>query len=184
MDEASMTSKNESTAALAELAALLDVWGGEPTRWPPRVRLRIAELSATGPDAHELLAQARALDRLLDLARDAGADVPPAEVSALADRIVATAMSDMARVPEPAPPAPAADNVVSLTVRARPAVAHPLPGSRWHAAGLMAASLLAGIYIGGSLNLAPVLQEMAEVVGISTVIDPALSDDLGEEETP
>ncbi len=186
-----MTSENESTAALAELAALLDAWGGEATRWPPRVRLRIAELASASPRAGEILAEARALDALLDRAAAAPASIPPARAGALTDRILAAAMADAGKPShERGNPTLAAghsarpqDNVVSLPPRDRPAITHALTHSRWSAAGLMAASLLAGIYIGGSLNLAPVLQEMAEAVGMSTVIDPGYTDDLGEEET-
>ena len=119
------------------------------------------------------MAEARALDRLLDRSSEAEAALPPAEARALTDRILAAALTDL-----PAGGTAAADSRNHhLSARERPsrqpavksavAMAATGAGSRWHAAGLMAASLLVGIYLGGSVNLAPVLQELAEAVGIA-----------------
>ena len=179
-----MTSNNDNLELLAELSGLLDAWGGDPVRWPARVRQRIAVLAATGPGARRLLDEAKALDRLLDRAGEAPAPLPPPAASALTDRIVARALASERPVGSAAPMQPANAKVIPLPTRPRLAAA-PRLSNRWHAPGLIAASLLAGLYFGGSVNLAPVLQELAEVAGLSTVVDPSLAgaDDLADEET-
>src|SRR5262245_17884417 len=87
-------SKNEQAEPLAELTRLLDAWGGDPARWPPQARERIEDLTATRPDARRLLAEARALDRLLDHGRDAPAQLSPTVRRTLTDRIVAAALAE------------------------------------------------------------------------------------------
>lgn len=190
-----MTSQDDRKERLAELQDLLDTWGGEPSRWPPKVRLRIAELSALGAPARQIIERGGALDRLLDLMEDRPPAAAAEQTSALADRIMAAALA--APVPAPVPAAAPSAKIVELPRRLPAVVAAPsavrsapvLPafdGRRWHTAGLLAASLLAGIYIGGSVNVGPVFQELAEAVGLSQGGDsPAtwLGDDLDDEGT-
>lgn len=179
-----MTTNHEFETPRAELARLLDTWSGNPARWPPRTRARIAALSATVPEASALLAQAHALDRLLDAAREAPARVSPARMPALTDRIMAAALAESppARPAIATAPQPTSDNVVAF--RSKPPH-RPVPNRDWQTAGLIAACLMAGIYLGGSLNLTPMLQELAEAAGMSTIIDPviaAMGEDLNDEE--
>jgi len=166
----------------AELTRLLEAWGGEPGRWPLHIRRRIERLAEAYPDGRRRIAEARALDRVLDRARDAPAQMSPTARRMLADRIVATAMASGT-----AGPARTAE-VIRLPARARPqSQLAATVGRRWPAAGLMAASLLAGLYLGGSINLAPVFQELADAAGLSTLVDTsavALGDDLTDEDTP
>lgn len=173
-----MTKSDDTAHGREELAGLLETWGSDASRWPPRVRLRIAELTLNEPGAERTFAEARALDRLLDTTRNRPAALSADHSRQLTDRIVAAAAAV-------APPALAESNVVPLQQRSRlPTTAQRTV--RWPAAGLIAASLAAGFFLGGSLNLAPVLQELLEVAGLPTVIDPGsalMGDDLGEEET-
>lgn len=187
-----MTSQDDRKERLAELQDLLDTWGGEPVRWPPKVRLRIAELLVLGPPARQIVERAGALDRLLDLTQDRPPAAAAARTGALADRIMAAAVATPAPVTGATPSA----EIIELPRRQPAVVAAPsalksarvLPainGRRWHTAGLLAASLLAGIYIGGSVNVGPVFQELVEAVGLSQGADgPAtgLGDDLDDEE--
>ena len=49
----------------------------------------------------------------------------------------------------------------------------------------MAASLVAGIYLGGSVNLAPVLQDLADAAGIAIELEGfsmAMTDDAADED--
>lgn len=177
-----MTTNHEFETPRAELARLLDTWSGTPARWPPRARARIEALSATVPEAPALLAQAHALDRLLDAAREAPARVSPARMPALTDRIMAAALAESPAAMPATSPQPTNDNVVAF--RSKPPH-RPAPIGGWQTAALVAACLMAGIYLGGSLNLTPVLQELAEAAGMSTIIDPviaAMGDDLNDEE--
>lgn len=172
-----------------ELQALLDTWGAEPARWPPKVRLRIAELS--GPAAGPIIAEARALDRLLDMVDEKPAGQTPARTGALADRIMAAANADGSPASGPVRKAEIIELPRRPVVPAQaPAVRHgssglpAIAGRRWHTAGLLAASLLVGIFVGGTLNIAPVVQEFAEAVGLSQNVDGSvLGDDLDDEET-
>ena len=167
-----MTRKNDiaghlATAPLAELAHLLDAWGGAPARWPPQVRERIGQIVAAEPGGRVLIAEAHALDGLLDHGREATAQVP----HGLADRIVAAALAEALAARQPADRTPG--KVIALPSRLRPQ-APPAMRGQWRAAGLMAASLLLGIYIGGTINLAPALQDLADAIGLSTEIEPVL----------
>lgn len=166
---------------LEELQSLLDVWGGDPARWPVRVRGEIARLSV-GPEAARLLAEARSFDRALDRARELPAAITEADGRALSERIVAAALA--APVPGPVSEKPKGE-VVALRRPQRPGPDARGFGRAWGTAALLAASLLVGVYLGGNINMLPVLQEVAEAVGISTVVDPSVAvlvDELAEED--
>jgi hypothetical protein len=182
-----MTNDDKRAGELRELADLLDTWGGNAERWPAAAREHITRLAASGPEAARLLAEARALDRLLDRAADHPTPFSPASAAALTDRILAAAMSSTAPGAAPAHLSSTRSNVVPFRAPVRPALAPRRSfATGWPAAGLIAASLATGLYLGGSVNLAPLLQEIAEVAGLSSVVDPSLAsigDDLGEEET-
>lgn len=180
-----MTRTNERSIPMAELARLLDAWGGSPERWPLQVRRRIEEIASVEPGAQRLLAEARALDGLLDLGREARAEITPARQSALASRIVAAAMAGERPATNGAAPAGDGGKVVPLQPRQRNLPAPAMRG-QWRAAALMAASLLLGIYLGGAINMAPALQDIADVIGISAEIEPtivAASEDVSDEDT-
>lgn len=185
-DEASKMSNDQGNSGHAELTRLLEAWGGEPSRWPAHVSLRMAALAASVPGSDGMLAEARALDRLLDRVREAPAGLEAAAGLELTDRIMAAALASAALVDASRETQGTGGRVISFPAR-QPASA-PLASTRraspWQAAGLIAASLLVGVYLGGSFNMAPVLQEMAEAVGMSAVVDTSLvGDDLGEEDT-
>ena len=173
-----MTIEDEKAVRLAEFSRLLDAWGGDPSRWPDAVRMRMTELATAEVEPRRLLLEARSLGLTLDSVRDAPAPMTAQARDALVDRIVAAA--EVAPGLATATPALSAQ-IVEL--RPRPIRARTPVGSRWHTAGLVAASLLVGIYIGGTVNLMPMIQELAEAVGLPST-DHALGEDLGEEETP
>lgn len=127
-----------------ELAALvnrLEVSGADRTRWPAQERLRFAPLISGSEEARRLLAEAAALDRLLDKAPAAN----PAKFDHLIDRIVAAAQAEGQ---------PRADNVVPIaSARRAQAAAAKRPvhqRSSWRAAALLAASLVVGAFVGTS----------------------------------
>src|SRR5262245_24660537 len=68
---------------------LLASHGADRTRWPAPARLRFAPLLSVSAEARRRLAEAEALDRLLDLA-----PAPRTNQSALADGIVAAALAE------------------------------------------------------------------------------------------
>jgi len=136
---------NHRAGEIEALRALLEVHGSDRTRWPAPSRLRFAPLLAADPEARGLLAEAEALDALLDEAPRGTA----AAEEVLAERIVAAALSE-------------GRGAASASVRAFPhatARAVVLPGRRQggvqrravtRAAALLAASLLIGIVTGGT----------------------------------
>lgn len=139
---------------MALLEDVLDAYGGDRTRWPAPVRLELSQLLSASPEAQARLAEAAALDRLLDLAPTVSAD----RTTVLAERIMAQA----ARTPRMA------------ASHAGP-VARPRPAPVWkrHAAGIsaLAASLVIGLFAGQSQTMAPAVTEIASVVGIDSVAE-------------
>ena len=174
--------------AEAEIERLLEAYGADSARWPEAARVRVAPLLAESVLAERVgvrarIAEARALDRLLDSAsRPAPA---PAREAALADRILAAALSEREQAaPESGTQSVAEAPAAGGTVLPwRPKARGPAPAparTRWRAAGLMAASLAAGLVIGASANLAPVAQEIADAIGIAADLEPinvVMSDD-------
>ena len=83
-----MTKMDKRTEDREALERLLDIYGADRTRWPARERLRFAGIVSEDKVAARMLAQAGALDRLLEQApRASGADV-----EALKERIMAAAL--------------------------------------------------------------------------------------------
>ena len=144
--EKDMKSGN-ATFDLTEFEALLATYGANTARWPIERRAVAGALLAADPQARALLAEARALDDLLDLAPPPGAD----RQAKVAARIVAQALSER---PASTEPKPIVDNVVPLrrltaTKSATPAMHPPVPRRQgWQVGGVLAASLVLGLLIG------------------------------------
>jgi len=155
-----MANMSNTGMTFADFERLLEVYGGDRTRWSAEARAAAAQLVAREPRAQQLLAEAEALDRVLERA-----PLPSlASEAALAELIVSAARRSprMVRLSEGAATAP------SPTAGDRTVV--PLPkvprGGGWRpllarsdlgrAAGLFAASLAVGILI-GLANLLPVM---------------------------
>jgi hypothetical protein len=123
------------------LERLLEIYGADRTRWPARERLRFAGLVAEDVASRRLMAEASALDRLLDVAPKASAD----REHALKERIVAAALRQ--RHPKFAVVARSSETAVPdwrSWARRAPA------SSGWAAGGLLAASLVVGVMLGSA----------------------------------
>ena len=154
---------------IADFARLLDVYGSDRTRWPVEARASAGQLVARDKAARRLLAEAEALDKTLERA-----PLPSlAAEAALADRIIATARRSPRMVPASNMTAAApsvADNVVRLA--SRPTRPRWLPTGLASAAGMLAASLALGVFLGVSnlsQGVVPVLEDMT---GISIGVQP------------
>jgi hypothetical protein len=181
-----MTNSANAAMSYADLERLLDVYGADRTRWPVEARANAGHLVARDGAARRLLAEAEALDRVLERAP------LPSLVSeaALAERIVAAARRTprMVRILE-RPASPTASSRGSNIIRwplAKPGW-RPLAGSAFGgAASLLAASLALGVFIGlTSLpqRVVPALQDMtSSVLGNSgggyTLAQADLEEDL------
>jgi hypothetical protein len=159
-----MTYEQKRTAEELALERHLEIHGADETRWPQEKRERFAPLLASDARARGLLAEARALDHLLDLA-----PLPTASRErAIRDRIVAaiSAQKDCVRTAQPAA------GVIELPARRQRTRATPAaPAALWPAAALFAASLAIGVYLGLARGLTPEVRAVAEVVGLETQPD-------------
>lgn len=121
---------------LEAFGEVLERYGSDRTRWPAPVRKRFTGLISGSPAAEQRLREAEALDRLLDLAP------PPAvDTDALADRIMAAAVTEAGPVPRQAP----GGSWLPEIMRSRIATSGRTHGP---AAALLAASLVLGMFSG------------------------------------
>jgi hypothetical protein len=159
-----MTNIDKRAEDREALERLLDVYGADRTRWPARERLRFAGIAGEDKVAARMLAEANALDRLLEQApRASGADV-----EALKERIMAAALRSGA--PQLAVVAGGKAGVAqpnSATKRG-PAFATRFGRGEWPAAAMLAASLVLGVMLGSTGTLDTTMHQMAEVAGLST----------------
>jgi hypothetical protein len=152
---------------LQAFSSVLDAYGGDPARWPAGSEARFTPLLARNEAARRLQAEAVALDLLISHAETAPAPMSKSARTSLTDRIVARATA----------PARPVDNVVPLPTRTRPP-AKPAPRSirqspLWQAGALLAASLVAGLYIGGQGIGDDILNSATETLGLGTLVDQA-----------
>jgi hypothetical protein len=165
-----MTSMSNISMTLAELSQLLDVYGADRTRWPAEMRAAAAVLTARDAGAGRLLAEAEALDRVLERA-----PVPPlASEAALAERIVAAAQRSPRIVKLPGGQSAAAPAAGPAQAAALPAVVGDgrrrprLLSREAGAVGVLAASLAFGVVIGSSGVVSQILPALADVAGSSS----------------
>jgi hypothetical protein len=180
-----MTNANHNMT-LADFERLLEVYGGDRTRWPADARSGAGHLVARDRSARRLLVEAEALDRALERA-----PLPSLALeAALADRIAAAAPRSPRVVrfdsaPAVQAPAESESNVLRLP--------NPRGRRQWRsatalggAASVLAASLAIGVLIGLSglpQPLAPAaLEELSGLLGergthLLAQIDP-LDEDL------
>ncbi len=152
-----MSKQPADTDKREALLRLLEAWGGDPARWPAPARRRFAPLMSDVPDSAALLAEAKALDQALD---HAAHPIVPCN-QALIDRIVAETTKPSTI------DANASGTIVALPERASRQRSTIAPGRvAWQTAALMAASLLFGIFLGGTVNLdAPLSEQLADAIG-------------------
>lgn len=166
-NEGSGMTSTSNTMTIADFERLLDVYGSDRTRWPVEARAGAGQLVARDKAARRLLAEAEALDRTLERA-----PLPSlAEEAALADRILAAArrtprMVPAVRADSAVRARPAIDNVVRLPgLRERP---HWLTRTAFgSAAGMLAASLALGVFIGLSSLSQGMLPALEDMTGIA-----------------
>ena len=158
---------DERQDELQRLAAVLEAYGADPAGWPAAERVALMALASADPRAARLVAEARALDRLLATppSRD------PAAEANLLEAIVARAEATPQPKAETATGAEVVDLSSARDARHRTSTARrtlrPAVGT-WRAAGVLAASLLVGLYLGVSGIAAPAIVGLAEAAGLET----------------
>jgi hypothetical protein len=168
---------------LAEFDQLLDVYGADRVRWPAELRTAATQLVARDAGALRLLAEAEALDHVLERA-----PLPaPAVETALAARIVAAAQRSP-RIVKSRPAAVAAVSRAPVQAVALPAPARPgtrrgqLLSQRARALGFLAACIAIGVVLGDSDLTPQFLPELASMTGLapddSGLVQIALSDEV------
>ena len=159
-----MTKKNKQVDDREALQRLLDTYGADRTRWPARERLRFAGVVGEDKAAARLLAEAVALDRLLDRAPHA----TQGDLDALKERIMSTALrGSQPRLKVVASEQLTQDEMPSgnvLQLR-RPSLSRHF--AEWPAAAVLAASLVLGVMLGSAGTFTSTMQEMAQATGFS-----------------
>jgi hypothetical protein len=159
-----MTSKDRRAEDREALERLLEIHGADRTRWPARDRLRVAGVISEDKAAAKLLAEAEALDRLLDRAPRAS----EANLDALKERIVAAALRSQrphltAVAGGKGKPAPSEAWLGQLRRPGWAARFH-----EWPAAAVLAASLVVGVMLGSAGTFDATMQQVASVAGFNT----------------
>lgn len=145
--------KNRESNGLEALERLLATHGADRTRWPAPERLRFAPLLSASALARRKLAEAEALDRLIDLAPE-----PRTNRSALAERIVAAASAEAARAQVIR--LPQRGGLSSAASRAAAFGRMNLGAGQWAGGALLAASLVLGAFIGTSGTFSSAIQPL------------------------
>jgi hypothetical protein len=164
-----MTNMDKRTEDREALERLLDIYGADRTRWPARERLRFAGVVSEDKAAARMLAEADALDRLLEQAPRASS----ADVEALKERIMAAALR--ARAPQLAVVA-GGKAASDKSPAARPRFAARFSRAEWPAAAMLAASLVLGVMLGSTGTLDTTMQQVAEVTGFSSASNDLSTD--------
>ncbi len=160
-----MTSTDKRAKDREALERLLDIHGADRTRWPARERLRFAGVISEDEAAARMVAEAEALDRLLDRAPRAS----EAGIDALKERIVAAALrSERPKLTAVAGGKPAPSKAWLGQLR-RPTWA--MSFGEWPAAAVLAASLVLGVMLGSAGTLNTTMQQVASATGLSTTGD-------------
>jgi hypothetical protein len=162
-----MVSMGNNVMTIADFERLLDVYGSDRSRWPVEARACAGQLVARDKTARRLLAEAEALDKTLERA-----PLPSLVAeAALGDRIIAAARRSPRMVPASKTFAAGgthrtAGNVVRLPgVSARPRWLRPTGLAS--AAGMLAASLALGVFLGVSSLSQGVLPALEDMTGIT-----------------
>jgi hypothetical protein len=161
--------------SMVKFKHLLDVYGADRTRWPAEARAGAATLLACDWAARRLLAQAEALDRVLERAPL----VSLAREAALTDRIESASEHTPRLV------------IAKTGSSGRRSAIVPLPARAdrhfWHAGALLAASLFAGVFLGLfdlSRGAVPVLADTVGLnleIGADSQLTQAASDGVEED---
>lgn len=159
-----MTSKDRRAEDRVALARLLEIHGADRTRWPARERLRFAGIISDDKGAARLVAEAEALDLLLDRVPR----VSEAKIDALKERIVAAALRSERPKLAAVAGGRAAPSKAWLGQLRRPSWKSR---SEWPAAAVLAASLVVGVALGSAGTFDTTMQRMASVAGLSTAGD-------------
>jgi hypothetical protein len=167
---------------LAELEQMLDVYGADRVRWPSSARTAATQLIARDAGAQRLLAEAEALDLVLE-----SAPVPALAIeAALVERIVAAAQRSprIVKLDDSRPAAAMAPvQAAALPAVTRPAVRRTwLLGREARAVGFLAACLAIGVVLGDSDLTPQFLPDLADITGLASdgggLVQIALSDEI------
>ena len=139
------------------LRRIVAAYGADPVRWPADQREAVATFVRDNPDAADILREAETLDRLLDTAVHAPDRAAPSQLVA---RIMSQATEPSTVVPFTPAANPRGPSQVENTPARRVIRTH-----YWPAAAMMAASLLVGIFIGGTGQLNSTAEQIRVYMG-------------------
>ncbi len=164
-----MSADNTNGPDIGALRRLLDVYGGDTKRWPREATRRFAPLLASDGQARAALAEARALDAALATTPT----ISPDRLRRLADRIVQDALAQGAAVQSRHD----TGRIIDLAATRR-TTQHPpsvRANNRWQATGLLAASLLIGVFAGVSGSAGVAFDDIAALIGLAGESEPLIT---------
>lgn len=186
-----MTNLHTEKMTMETLADLLDQYGGDTSRMPAQTAAAIEELVARSDEAREMLQQARALDKALSAnRREVNWDISALESQILEAAFTGEARQNNASIinlsdHKPLAGQPVDDSKVQATPTTANSVTAPLAAandnrwsSRMAASGLLAASLLFGVFFGAFGGANMLIGEQSELTLASTDVNTVLTDDI------
>lgn len=186
-----MTNLHTEKMTMETLADLLDQYGGDTSRMPAQTAAGIEELVARSDEAREMLQQARALDKALSAnRRELNWDISALESQILEAAFTGEARQNNASIinlsdHKPLAGQPVDDSKVQATPTTANSVTAPLAAandnrwsSRMAASGLLAASLLFGVFFGAFGGANMLIGEQSELTLASTDVNTVLTDDI------
>lgn len=167
----------------ALLKTTLDAYGANSERWPSAHRAQLIALTQSDPAAASLLCEARAVDRLLEASAVARRPDVPLDLVA---RIMNTATNPVdGQIPQiAAARSTRGGEVVQLDRKrklqpggdrsVRSALSTFRQFGYWPAAAMLAASLLVGVFIGGTGQLNSTVTQLNALLGDSSSVELAI----------
>ncbi len=163
---------------LASLERLVDAYGSRLDRWPAALRPGAEQLLLRDAQAAALVAEARALEAILDAAPRSGA----LDTSALVSRITAAAVSSRTEIAPSRATGPTTVTVIPLGRSAgRPGKPALRQAATWQAAAALAASLVLGLALGATGIASTSVERVAEAIGLDVADQSVLA--LASEDT-
>lgn len=148
-----METNDMKTMTIEQFTQLLDIYGSDISRWPTEKAAAADALLGTSEGAKAKLSEARQLDEMLTGHLSDVASTNQIDLSALEDRILSAALKDHTHTAESAkvidhPAKSASESVAQSAVSKLQSPANDNWVSNLAASGLLAASLLIGLYFG------------------------------------
>ena len=173
-----MTKENTTKQQLTHLSDVLDRFGADSSRWPDDVRSSLLQFVKDNADAKALLLEARAVDDVINAAQP----LSNVDVTSLATKILAASereeqVSRQLEINREYP-----RGVEHGAVRRVRSASRSGAVFDWQSVGLLAASLVVGVWIGGSGLLDTTYRELQSVFQTQSIAEGGMTTALAEDD--